>query len=651
MAAKANDVKTASAADAVALDPAALGVLLDGEYREIRDHVRALLERPELSPATPGLSREEHRERVLGQLRTLTGEGVSQYGFPVALGGRGGPGPSVAVFETLAFGDLSLLVKFGVQFGLFGGALLSLGTDDHHERFARPAMTLELPGCFAMTETGHGSNVQAIGTTATYDAAAAEFVIDTPDDSARKDYIGNAARDGRAAVVFAQLDVGGEQHGVHALVVPIRDAKGRPQAGVEIEDCGEKLGLNGVDNGRLRFTAVRVPRVALLNRYGDVSADGVYSSSINDPNKRFFTMLGTLVRGRVSVAGGALSATKVALALAVRYGSRRRQFGAPGQPETVLLDYRMHQRRLLPALATTYALHCAQQDLTAELQRSASDPAFGDEDQRRLEAHAAGLKAIATWHATATIQTCREACGGAGYLAANRLAALKADTDVFTTFEGDNTVLLQLVGKSLLTGYRDHVGDLDPLGLVGFVAGQAFEAVAERTAVRELIGRLADDLIPGREDEHDLRSRDYHLGLFRWREHHIVSGVARRIKRGVDAQLDPWDVFNGCQDHVIAAAHAHVDRVVLESFAAAVERCPDAGVAAVLAELCDLHALATIERERGWYQEHGRISSTRSKAITRVVNQLCADLRPIARELVEAFGIPGTALGAPVAGS
>ena len=61
---------------------------------------------------------------------------------------------------------------------------------------------------------------------------------------------------------------------------------------------------------------------------------------------------------------------------------------------------------------------------------------------------------MATWHATATIQTCREACGGAGYLAENLLTGLKADTDVFTTFEGDNTVLLQLVAKGLLTSYR-----------------------------------------------------------------------------------------------------------------------------------------------------------------------------------------------------
>jgi acyl-CoA oxidase len=231
-------------------------------------------------------------------------------------------------------------------------------------------MSAELLGCFAMTETGHGSDVQAIGTTATYDPATEEFVVTTPDPSARKQYIGNAARHGRLAVVFAQLVAGGERRGVHALLVPIRDAAGAPRPGVTIEDDGLKAGLNGVDNGRLAFDEVRVPRGALLDRYGHVAADGTYTSPIESETRRFFTMLGTLVRGRISVAGAAGGAAKSALTIAVRYGDRRRQFERPGRdgapPEEVpVLDYLAHQRRLLPALAQTYALHFAQAELVA----------------------------------------------------------------------------------------------------------------------------------------------------------------------------------------------------------------------------------------------------------------------------------------------
>src|SRR5690606_6394427 len=143
--------------------------------------------------------------------------------------------------------------------------------------------------CFAMTETGHGSDVQRLRTTATFDPNTDEFVVHTPDEAARKDYIGNAARDGRLAAVFAQLITGGQRHGVLALLVPIRDADGTVLPALRLRDCGPKAGLHGVDTGRIWFTQVRVPRTALLRRSGDVVADGTYSSPIEIPNRWFFT--------------------------------------------------------------------------------------------------------------------------------------------------------------------------------------------------------------------------------------------------------------------------------------------------------------------------------------------------------------------------
>jgi acyl-CoA oxidase len=621
-----------------------LRALLDGEHAEIRDRVRWWLGMPGRAPVHD-LPRQEHRERVLAWTRELASDGDPAMGFPKAYGGQDAVARSVAAFETLAFGDLSLLVKCGVQFGLFGGAVLHLGTERHHERYLRDVVSVDLPGCFAMTETGHGSNVQALGTTATYDPEAEEFVVHTPDPGAQKDYIGNAARDGRIAAVFAQLIVGGENRGVHALLVPLRDESGAVLPGIEIEDCGAKLGLDGVDNGRIRFDTVRVPREALLDRYAEVSADGVYTSPIENPTRRFFTMLGTLVQGRVSVCGAGIGASKVALTMAVRHALERRQFGPPGGEEAVLLDYRVHQRRLLPALATTYALHFAQDRLRRELHDVFTAEEPEDRARRELETLAAGVKALATWHATATIQECREACGGAGYLRANRFAALKADSDVFTTFEGDNTVLLQLTAKNLLTDYRDQFGELDPLGTATFMAAQVASQVAERTALRELLGRLGDQLLPGRDDERDLLDRATQLELFRWRHEHVLAGVARRLKAGIDGGGDPFAVLVDCQDHVVTAARSWADLVVLEAFAAAVEDCEDPAARELLDRLCSLHALSTIERERGWYQEHGRLSPPRSKAVIKLVNGLCAELRPHAETLVEAFGVPESCLG------
>ncbi len=627
-------------------DPALLQQLLDGKYAALRDQIRAVQCRPEFAPVL-GLSRDAYRVQVMEWARAVAAAGLSVPGFPAEYGGQGDPGANVAAFETLGHGDLSLLIKFGVQFGLWGGAVQHLGTKLHHDTYLRAIGTLELPGSFAMTESGHGSNVQQLRTTATYDPQTQEFVIDTPDEGAQKDYIGNAAVHGQMAAVFAQLIVAGEGHGVHALVVPLRNKKGKLHPGVQIEDDGQKLGLNGVDNGKIRFDHVRVPREALLNRYGDVSPEGVYSSPIENPNKRFFTMLGTLVQGRVCVGAAAVSAAKNALTIAVRYGNRRHQFGPPDQPEVPILDYRSHQRRLLPLLARTYALHFAQQELAARFDAVFTGRDTAERSRRELEALAAGMKAQTTWHAMETIQTARECCGGAGYIAANRLGELRNDMDVFTTFEGDNTVLTLLCARALLTGYAHEVGDLNPAGLVTFVAAQAVETVVERLHARQIVQVIAD-AVPSRDEKRDLLERAYQQELFEWREGHIVAAVATRFRRRLSRGDDAFEVFQAVADHAAAAARAYVDNFALEAFSGAVEACEDPQVRAVLGRLCDLYALSSIEADKGFFQEHGRLAPSRTKQVTREVNELCAELRKDAGLLVDAFGIPDAVLAAPI---
>ena len=633
------------------VDVPALQALLDGRYAEVRNLVRSnLVDDASVLEEAETLSRDDFREWVKEIVVDMAATGQTGMGFPEEYGGGGDIGASVAAFETLAFGDLSVLVKVGVQFGLFGGAILQLGTSAHHEAYLAPLITGELMGCFAMTETGHGSNVQALGTVATYDVATQEFVITTTTDEARKDYIGNAAQHAELAVVFAQLEVAGKSEGVHAFVVPIRE-DGVACPGVRIEDDGHKMGLNGVDNGRLWFDRVRVPRTALLNRFADVTASGVYESEIENPHKRFFTMLGTLVQGRVCVGGAGINASKVALVIATKYALRRRQFEASSEDEEeLILDYGMHQRRLFPLLADTYALHFAQEVVASQLHDVFSGITDDAHARRDLESRAAGTKAYGTWHATRTIQECREACGGAGYLSINRFAALKADTDVFTTFEGDNHVLLQLVAKGLLTDYSSDFSDLDQFGMVRFVAGLAVETVLERTSAHKLLERLKD-VLPGGADGWDqeagLLDPDYQLTMLRFREEHMLGGVARRLKRGIDEDMNPGVVFSRVQDHVIGAARAHVERLVLEAFVEKTRALPEGDLKVVLNLLCDLHALSTIEADRAWFMEHGRLTSQRSKAISREVSSLCRKIRPLAGDLVDAFGVPDAMLRSP----
>jgi acyl-CoA oxidase len=615
---------------------------LDGRWRDVKNRMRATMTedlfRPHYTPNTVIA-----RAKVAEQMRIMAAFGAAADNFRKEHGGTGDVGAAITMIEMLAMSDLSLMVKAGVQWGLFGGAVENLGTDRHHEAYVKQIISLELRGCFAMTETGHGSDVQSVETTATYDAETEEFVVHSPTPTARKDYIGGAAQTATMAAVFAQLitteDGKPVNHGVHCLLVPIRDAEGNDLPGVTTSDCEYKGGLPGVDNGRIVFDHVRIPRENLLNKYGDVAADGTYSSPIENPNRRFFTMLGTLVRGRITVGGSAGAAARVALDIATRYALQRRQFSAPDEDtEVLIMDYLVHQRRLFPLIAKSYALQFAQNELVGKCNDVQTADAPDADEQRELEARAAGLKAANTWHASQAIQEAREACGGAGYMAENRLIALRGDTDVFTTFEGDNHVLTQLVAKELLTAYADDIRSMSPVEWVRFAANTVGERVMKRTAAEAIMQRIVDARQDS-EEEGSLFNRGTQVNMFEEREDYLMSSVARRLQ-GKSKEMSAFDAFNAVQDHVLHAAAAHIDRVILEAFVAGIDACEDDEARELLELVCDLYALSVIEDDKAWYIEHGYLSSGRAKAVTRGINDRCRKLRPHAKTLVDGFGIP-----------
>src|SRR6201987_1580559 len=338
-------------------EPAALQAYLDGESAETRNLIKSIITRPGFGHFEGG-DRHEYRRQVLVWLRTISEAGLGRLFLPPELGGEADLRKLMAVIETISFHDGSLFIKLGVQFGLFGGSIQHLGTEYHHRKYLPKAAACQLLGGFAMTEIGHGSNVHSLVTIAVYDSEHRDFIINSPSYSSGKTFIGNAAVDGQFMVVFAQLHIGAANHGVHAFLVPIRDENGQPLPGVSIEDNGHKLGLNGVDNGRIWFQNIRLPKTELLNRFAEVTDDGQYRSEIKSNNSRFFTMIGTLVNGRITMALAANGMAKSALTIAIRYAARRRQFGA-GLQETLVLDYPATQRRLMPLLANAYAFDLA----------------------------------------------------------------------------------------------------------------------------------------------------------------------------------------------------------------------------------------------------------------------------------------------------
>jgi acyl-CoA oxidase len=622
----------ADAMPTAAIDVAAMTRARDGELADVRGRVRAFLDDPD--KRAYGLGPAEHRALVRGWLRSLAETGLATLAFPGVTTDAPDLRSFMVAFETLAHGDLSLLVKTGVQLGLFGGSIYFLGTARHHTLLADVA-SLALPGCFAMSEVGHGSNVSDLETVARYDHPTRTIEIHTPTESARKEWIGGAACDATMATVFAQLEVDGERHGVHAVLVPIRDAEGKPRPGVRVGDSGHKMGLNGVDNGRLWFDRVRVPVENLLDRFAQIDEDGRYQSAIASPGRRFFTMLGTLVGGRVCVGSAGVSVAETALAIAVRYATTRRQFGPAAGREVPLLAYPTHQRRLLPALATTYVLRFAFRRLRARFVEVHATP---DADTRALEAEAAGLKAIASWHATRTVQQCREACGGQGYLSVNRLPDLKADSDVFSTFEGDNTVLLQLVAKSVLTAFKKQLEDGGVAAVLRMIGGAA-------------VARVRDQNPLARRDasrEH-LRDRDFHLGALAHRRDVLVRTAAARMRRRVSGEGGAHAALLAVQEHLVALARAWIDHLALAWFEEEAARVHDPATRAWLARLGDLHALARLEEDGAWYLEDGAWEPVKARGIRKEVEALMGEIAPAARGLVDAFAIPDACLAAPIA--
>jgi acyl-CoA oxidase len=612
-------------------DTEILTQILDGEQATIIKKVKSVISRPEFAYET-STDTDVYREKVYDWCKILAKENLGNMAYPKQYGGGENLADYFAIMETLSYHDLSLVIKFGVQFGLWGMSIQSLGTEKHYIKYLKDIGSLKLPGCFAMTETNHGSNVKGLETTATYNHGDQTFTIHTPNENAQKEYIGNAAKHGQMATVFAKLIIGGDDYGINAFIVPLRHANGKVLKGITIGDCGLKMGLNGIDNGTIRFENVIIPKENMLDRFASINEKGEFESPIPSDNRRFFTMLGTLVGGRIGIPRSALSAAKSGLTITIRYSDQRKQFGPEGGWEVPILNYRMHQRRLIPLLAKTYAIHFALQYLTNRFITK------NESEMQEIEALAAGMKAYSTWSTRDTLQECREACGGKGYLSENRIDALKNDTEIYTTFEGDNTVLMQLVAKNRLSEFRKSFGEMDAVGIINYVYENAKTAISEKNPI-----------ITRKTDDDHLLDHQFHLHAFLYREKTTLASAAKRLKKLIDGGLEPYDAFNVVQHQMIDVSQAYLERIILEQFQAAIQSIKDEKCKGILLKLYQLYALSQIERNKGWYLEDGYMEGVKTKAIRKMVNQLCWEIRPDAVSLVEAFDIPKSCLAAPIA--
>ena len=287
----------------------------------------------------------------------------------------------------------------------------------------------------AITEIAHGSNVKGIRTTATYCKDSQTFEINTPDRESCKWWIGNT-RHCHMCLVFAQLYVDNVCHGVHCFIVPIRDVQSEEiLPGVVVGDCTVKEGLNNLDNGFLMFNKVHIPRENLLNRHGDVNAEGIYQSEYKSASQRFGAMLSSLTMGRTTICGNSTLLLAKVLATTIGFSFERRQFGV-GDKEFPVINFQAQKATVYPILAQYFALKFAANhvfDLYANRR---------PETSQTLHTVSAGFKAYITDQVQSALVKLREKCGGLGYSQLNRIGLAICNHDISKTFEGDNTVLM-----------------------------------------------------------------------------------------------------------------------------------------------------------------------------------------------------------------
>ena len=224
--------------------------------------------------------------------------------------------------------------------------LNNLCTDKQRELFYEPALQGRIRGCYAQTEMGHGSDIQNLMTTATYDVASESFIMNMPDIKAYKWWIGDLGVYANHAIVFAQLIIKGKKYGLHGFLVPIRDDDGNLLPGVEAGDIGPKYGFNTKDNGYLCLKNYPIPRRYMLMKYSKVSKSGVFEKRGNE-RISYATML--IIRAGIPIS--CHFALSKAITIAVRYSLYRTQFKNSAGQEIPILDYQLQQEKIFPRIA------------------------------------------------------------------------------------------------------------------------------------------------------------------------------------------------------------------------------------------------------------------------------------------------------------
>ncbi|WJX55067.1 acyl-coenzyme A oxidase [Trifolium repens] len=516
-----------------------------------------------------------------------------------------------------------------LHWGMFVPAIKGQGTDEQQEKWLPLANNMQIIGCYAQTELGHGSNVQGLETTATFDPKTDEFIIHSPTLTSSKWWPGGLGKISTHAIVYARLIItDGQDHGVHGFIVQLRSLDDHlPLPGITVGDIGMKFGnaaYNSMDNGVLRFDHVRIPRNQMLMRVSQVTREGKFVHS-GVPRQLIY---GTMVYVRQAIVADASIALSRAVCIATRYSAVRRQFGSQkGGPETQVIDYKTQQARLFPLLASAYAFRFVSEwlkwlytDVTQKLQ--------ANDFSTLPEAHActAGLKSLTTSATADGIEECRKLCGGHGYLCSSGLPELFAVYVPACTYEGDNTVLLLQVARYLIKTITQLGSGNKPVGTTAY-----FARVEQLMQYQSDVKRAEDWLKP-----------NVVIEAFEARAARMSAAVAQNLSKFTD----PEEGFQELSADLVEAAAAHCQLIVVSKFIEKLQQdIPGNGVKQQLEVLCSVYALFLLHNHLGDFLSTGCITQKQGSLANEQLRSLYSQVRPNAIALVDAFNYTDHLLG------